>query len=128
MGELDLSFVYLVLGYYKLKKNEFQRKFTVLLPPANSEYQLALEYEQNFLHFSNFKNEIKTQLNNLQTWNDQVFNSTKNFVLADEDDPDYRYLEMKKESDNVFELTIQHPLSPLQAMAIAMSRFDAQLN
>lgn len=44
MGELDLSFVYLVLGYYKLKKNEFQRKFTVLLPPANSEYQLALEY------------------------------------------------------------------------------------
>jgi len=35
---------------------------------------------------------------------------------------------MKKESDNVFDLVIQHPLSPLQAMAIAMTRFDVQLN
>jgi len=45
--------------------------------------------------------------------------------LADPTNPNYRYLEMKKESDNAFELTIQHPLSPLQAMAIAMTRFDA---
>jgi hypothetical protein len=35
---------------------------------------------------------------------------------------------MSKKSDNMFELIIQHPLSPLQAMAIAMTRFDAQLN
>jgi hypothetical protein len=34
---------------------------------------------------------------------------------------------MKKLNDDVFELTIQHPFSPLQAMAIAMTRFDAQL-
>jgi len=35
---------------------------------------------------------------------------------------------MKKQGDNMFELTIRHPLSPLQAMAIAMTRFDAELN
>ena len=54
-------------------------------------------------------------------------NSTKNFALADQDEEDYKYLELTKESDNIFEMTIQHPLSPLQAMAIAMTRFDVQL-
>jgi predicted P-loop ATPase len=97
------------------------------LPTINSEYQLAIDYEQSFINFSSFKEEIKVQLNNVQKWEHQINNSTKNFVLADEDDEEYRYLELKKESDNVFELTIQHPLSPLQAMAIAMTRFDAQL-
>lgn len=97
------------------------------MPTINSEYQLAIDYEQSFINFSSFKEEIKVQLNNVQKWEHQINNSTKNFVLADEDDEEYRYLELKKESDNVFELTIQHPLSPLQAMAIAMTRFDAQL-
>jgi hypothetical protein len=86
-----------------------------------------MDYELNNINFSNMKEEIKTEVSNLQRWDNQSYNSTKNCVLADEDDPDYRYLEMRKESDDVFELTVQHPLSPLQAMAIAMSRFDAQL-
>jgi hypothetical protein len=32
---------------------------------------------------------------------------------------------MKKVSDNMFEVEIQHPLSPFQAFAIALTRFDA---
>jgi len=124
---LDISLLHLIVGYYRLKKDG-QRKFTTLLPETKDEFHLAIDYEQSFINFSNFKEEINIQLNNLQEWEGQSKNSTKNFVLADEDDPDYRYLEMKKESDNMFELTVQHPLSPLQAMAIAMTRFDAQLN
>lgn len=58
----------------------------------NSEYQLAIDYDQSFINFSSFKEEIKTQLNNLQQWSNQSSNSTKNFVLADEDDQEYRYL------------------------------------
>lgn len=129
IGDMDLSFVYLVVGYYKLKDEEkHQRKMSALLPPSqNSEYQLAMDYQLNNINFSNIKQDIKTQITNLPKWNNQSFNSTKNFVMADEDDPDYRYLEMKKQNDDVFELTIQHPLSPLQAMALAMTRFDVQL-
>lgn len=124
---MDLSFIQLVVGYYRIKQSEQHRKFSVLLPTINSEYQLAIDFEQSFINFSNFKEEIKVQLSNLQKWSKQSNNSTKNFVLADEGDEEYRYLEMRKESDNVFELTIQHPLSPLQAMAVAMTRFDAEL-
>ena len=39
----------------------------------------------------------------------------------------YLYLKMEKESDTVFDVEIQHPLTPLQAMAIILTRFDAQL-
>lgn len=127
IGEMDLSFIQLVVGYYRIKQSEQHRKFSVLLPTINSEYQLAIDFEQSFINFSNFKEEIKVQLSNLQKWSKQSNNSTKNFVLANEGDEEYRYLEMRKESDNVFELTIQHPLSPLQAMAVAMTRFDAEL-
>ena len=123
---MELSIVDMLVGYYRIKEGE-HRKFSVLLPSMNTTYQLALDYDQNFINFSNFKEEIKVQLSNLQKWEDQSNNSTKNFVMADEEDEDYRYLQMKKESDNIFELTIQHPMSPLQAMAIAMTRFDVQL-
>lgn len=104
IGGMDLSFIYLVIGYYKIKSEEkHQRKFTALLPPTNkSEYQLAMDYELNNINFGNIKEEIKTEVSNLQKWPNQSFNSTKNCVLADEDDPDYRYLEMKKDSDDVF--------------------------
>jgi hypothetical protein len=61
----------------------------------------------------------------VQDWKGNNGLSSKNFLIADDDG--YRYLEMKKESDNVFELIIQHPLSPIQAMAIALTRFDVQL-
>ena len=82
----------MVIGYSKLKDTEMQRKFTVLLPCMNTKYQLAMDYDQNFLNFSSFKEEIKVHLNNLQKWDNQIHNSTKNFVLADKEDPDYRYL------------------------------------
>ena len=55
IGQHDLSIVDLVIGYYKLKENESQRKFTVLLPSMNTTYQLALNYEQNNINFTNFK-------------------------------------------------------------------------
>lgn len=93
IGELDLSLIYLVIGYYKLANEERNRKFTTLLPPtSNSEYQLGIDYELSNINFSNIKEEINTEIANLTKWKDQSFNSTKNFVLADEDDPDYRYL------------------------------------
>jgi hypothetical protein len=38
--------------------------------------------------------------------------STKNFILFDDED-DYEYLKLEKESDNMFDLYIQHPISPL---------------
>lgn len=34
---------------------------------------------------------------------------------------------MIKTSENMFEILIQHPLSPIQAFAIALTRFDAEL-
>lgn len=34
---------------------------------------------------------------------------------------------MSKVSDHMFEVEIQHPLSPLQAFAISLTRFDAEL-
>lgn len=40
--DLNLSFVQLVVGYYRLKPMDEQRKFSVLLPTVNSEYQLAI--------------------------------------------------------------------------------------
>jgi hypothetical protein len=93
IGDVDLSLIYLVIGYYKVKSDEKQRKFTTLLPPtSNSEYQLAMDYELNSINFSNIKEEIHTDVTNLTKWKNQSNNSTKNFVLADEDDPDYRYL------------------------------------
>lgn len=36
VGELDLSFVQLVVGYYRLKESTQHRKFSVLLPTVNS--------------------------------------------------------------------------------------------
>ena len=51
--------------------------------------------------------------------------SVKNFVLYNKKDKNYEFLRLRKESDNFFELFIQHPLSPLQAFAIALTRFDA---
>lgn len=54
-------------------------------------------------------------------------NSIKNFILVDEDDNEYEYLKMRKLSDNMFEMMIQHPLTPLQAFAIGLTRFDAEL-
>lgn len=53
--------------------------------------------------------------------------STKNYILYDDEDKDYQYLKMKKVSDHMFEIQIQHPLSPLQAFAICLTRFDAEL-
>ncbi len=53
--------------------------------------------------------------------------STKNYLLFDKDDKDYQYLKMSKVSDHMFEVEIQHPLSPLQAFAISLTRFDAEL-
>ncbi len=55
-----------------------------------------MDYELSNLNFSNIKEEIHTEVTNLTKWKNQSKNSTKNFVIADEDDPDYRYLEMKK--------------------------------
>lgn len=60
---------------------------TALLPSMNTTYQLAIDYEQNYINFSTFKEEVKIQLGNLQEWEDENNNSSKNFVLADEDDP-----------------------------------------
>lgn len=67
---------------------------------------------------------MKTSVSNIPQPNQS---SSKNFVIADEDDEEYKYLEMRKESDDVFHLTIRYPFSPLQAMALAMTRFDVQL-
>lgn len=53
--------------------------------------------------------------------------SSKNYQLYDEEDKDYQYLKMNKVSDHMFEVEIQHPLSPLQAFAISLTRFDAEL-
>ena len=129
IGDLDLSFLYLVVGYYKLRDEpQVQRNFSALLPPADgSEYQLAMDYDLNNINFSNIKAEMEYEIGNVEGGNKQGVNSTKNFMLASKEEPECRLLEMKKESDNVFELTIRHPFSPLQAMAIAMTRFDAQL-
>ena len=91
MKDMELSIVDMLVGYYRIKEGE-HRKFSVLLPSMNTTYQLALDYDQNFINFSNFKEEIKVQLSNLQKWEDQSNNSTKNFVMADEEDEDYRYL------------------------------------
>lgn len=55
-----------------------------------------MDYELNNINFSNIKQDIKTEITNLQRWNNQNYNSSKNFVMADQDDPDYRYLQMKK--------------------------------
>lgn len=48
-------------------------------------------------------------------------------MLVDEDDDDYHYLKLSKESDNIFSIEIQHPMSPLQAFGVVLTRFDAQL-
>ena len=56
----------------------------------------------------------------------QDVQSEKNFVLNDNDD-DYQFMKLAKQSENIFQMDIQHPLSPLHAMAIAMTRFDVQL-
>ena len=52
--------------------------------------------------------------------------SEKNFELIDSED-DFCYLKMRKDSDNIFSIEIQHPLSPLQAFGIILTRFDAQI-
>lgn len=127
LGELDLSLIYLVVGYYKLKGQEGRRFSTLLPPTCNSEYQLAMDYQLPSINFSSMKKEVNTELSNVLEWNGKTNTSSKNCVIADENDPDYRFFQLKKESDDVFRLTVQHPYSPLQAMAIAMTRFDAQL-
>jgi hypothetical protein len=45
-----------------------------------------MDYDQHFLNFSNFRDEIQTQISNLQRWENEVNNSSKNFVMADEGD------------------------------------------
>ena len=126
IGVTDFSYVLGVVGYYRIAKNLPQRKFTAILPPTNQQqqYELALDYDLSSINFNEIVEEMKTTVSNLQ---EDHQSSSKNFALADDEDKEYKYLEMRKESENVFHLTIQHPLSPLQAMAIAMTRFDAQL-
>jgi hypothetical protein len=43
-----------------------------------------------------FAREVDTRIDNLTEWEGMTNNSTKNCVLADEDEPDYRYLELTK--------------------------------
>ena len=52
--------------------------------------------------------------------------SDKNFDLIDKED-DFSFLKLRKESNNIFSIEIQHPLTPLQAFAIILTRFDAQM-
>ena len=46
-------------------------------------YRFIMAYDQNFLNINNLKDDVQVQINNLQQWDNQVHNSTKNFVLAD---------------------------------------------
>lgn len=64
---LDISLLHLIVGYYRLKKDA-HRKFSTLLPETKDEFHLAIDYEQSFINFANFKEEINIQLNNLQNW------------------------------------------------------------
>ena len=36
IGNVDLSLIYLVIGYYKIKSDEKHRKFSTLLPPTSN--------------------------------------------------------------------------------------------
>lgn len=121
----DLSLIYMAISYQKIEKSISKRKFVAILPESSKKYQVGVSYEEPNLNFSLLQKQIKQQFKNVQDWKGNNGLSSKNFLIADDDG--YRYLEMKKESDNVFELIIQHPLSPIQAMAIALTRFDVQL-
>lgn len=54
IGSTDFSYLYLVVGYYRLRKSLPQRKFTAVLPPTNNkqQYELALDYELGNINFS----------------------------------------------------------------------------
>ena len=78
-----MSLLDLVIGYSKLKDTEAQRKFTVLLPSMDPSCRFIMSYEQNFVLFPKMKDDIPVHINNLQQWDNQLHNSTKNFVLAD---------------------------------------------
>ena len=47
--------------------------------------------------------------------------------MIDEEDNDYNYIGFEKKSADLFHITIQHPLTPLQGFAFILTRFDAQL-
>ena len=67
--DTDLSFVFLVIGYYKLKSTNLTRKFSILLPPpSNSKYQYGLDYDLNYVNYNKLKEDIDTELTNLTDW------------------------------------------------------------
>ena len=67
--DIDLSFVFLVIGYYKLKSPNLTRKFSILLPPpSNSKYQYGLDYDLNYVNYNKLKEDIDTELSNLTDW------------------------------------------------------------
>lgn len=80
---MEMSLLDLVISYSRLKDTETQRKFTVFLPSMDPKYRFIMAYDQNFLNINNLKDDVQVQINNLQQWDNQVHNSTKNFVLAD---------------------------------------------
>lgn len=53
--------------------------------------------------------------------------SIKSVSIIDKEDEDYEYISLHKVSKDMFHLQIQHPLTPLQAFAFILTRFDAQL-
>lgn len=101
----------------------------VFIPPSLKSYHIGLQFDTPQLNFDWFKKQISLQLTNKLKTKDYSFkkDSQKNFILVDEEDDDYLYLKVEKSSQNIFDVEIQHPLTPMQAMAIIMTRFDAQL-
>lgn len=53
--------------------------------------------------------------------------SIKRVCIIDKEDEEYEYISMDKISKDMFHVQIQHPLTPLQAFAFVLTRFDAQL-
>eukprot|EP00053_Salpingoeca_punica_P014935 m.136362 g.136362 ORF g.136362 m.136362 type:complete len:422 (+) comp16583_c0_seq1:72-1337(+) len=53
--------------------------------------------------------------------------SVKNFQIVHESDPDYIVMQFGRNEENVFSMDFMHPMSALQAFAIALSSFDGKL-
>ena len=67
--DLELSFVYLVIGYHKMKGPTVSRKFSILLPPpTNSKYRYGINYDLQAVSYNKLKEDITTELSNLSDW------------------------------------------------------------
>jgi tubby-related protein 1 len=117
------------------------RKMRMYMPDADSEAEFRQLHEDWDLkaEFEKGNPRVRRFMNKAPRWNEQMkayvlnFNgrvdkpSVKNFIMVEEGNEDENLLLFGRVGEDLFNMDIRYPLSPLQAFGIVISSFDGKL-